>query len=131
MTHALVETNVTPLDRKAPPDAGAEIPVLRIRPSPGWRAIDFRELWRYRELLYFLVWRDVKVRYKQTVLGALWALIQPLFLMLVFTVFFNKLGGLSSGDVPYPLFSLSGLLPWTYFANSLGKASDSLVGNAH
>lgn len=109
----------------------ADIPVLRIRPSAGWRALDLRELWRFRELLYFLVWRDVKVRYKQTVLGAAWALIQPLFLMVIFTVLFGKLGGISSEGVPYPLFSLSAVLPWTYFANALTGASNSLVGNSH
>jgi lipopolysaccharide transport system permease protein len=88
-----------------------------------------RELWEYRELLYFLTWRDIKVRYKQTVLGAAWAVIQPLFMMLVFSLFFGKLAGLPSDGIPYPVFAFCGLLPWQLFANSLTQASNSLVGS--
>jgi lipopolysaccharide transport system permease protein len=101
--------------------------VVRIRPSRGWRALDLRELWRYRELLWFLAVRDIKLRYKQTVLGATWAIIQPLFTMIVFSVFFGKLGGIPSDGVPYPLFSLCALLPWQLFAYALTQSSNSVV----
>jgi len=107
----------------SPPD------VVVIRPPAGWGAVNVRELWRFRELLFFLVWRDVKVRYKQTVLGVAWAVLQPLLMMAVFTVFFGRLAGLPSGDVPYPLFALAGLLPWTFFATSLASAGNSVVTN--
>jgi lipopolysaccharide transport system permease protein len=116
--------------RSVPPPADA-VPVLYIRPSGVWNPIDFRELWRHRELLYFLTWRDVKVRYKQSVLGAAWAIIQPLFTMVVFTLLFGVLARMPSGDIPYPVFSYTALLPWTYFANALANASNSLVGSAH
>jgi len=88
-----------------------------------------RELWEYRELLYFLTWRDIKVRYKQTALGAAWAIIQPFFLMVVFSLFFGRLAGVPSDGVPYPIFSFCGLLPWQLFANSLTQSSNSLVGS--
>jgi lipopolysaccharide transport system permease protein len=101
--------------------------VTRIRPVGGWRLIDVRELWRYRELLFFLIWRDVKVRYRQTVLGVAWAVLQPLLMMAVFTVFFGRLAGLPSGGVPYPLFALAGLLPWMFFAASVSTAGNSVV----
>ncbi|MDY6838684.1 MAG: ABC transporter permease [Thermodesulfobacteriota bacterium] len=91
----------------------------------------FRELWRYRELFYFFVWRDIKVRYKQTVLGASWAVIQPFFTMIVFTLFFGRLARMPSDGIPYPLFSYSALLPWTYFSGALSNAGNSLVGNAN
>jgi homopolymeric O-antigen transport system permease protein len=100
-----------------------------IEPARGWRLVDVRELWRYRELLFFLCWRDVKIRYKQTVLGATWAVLQPALLMVVFTVFFSRLGGLSSGDIPYPLFAFAGLLPWTFFASAVTNAGSSVVGS--
>ncbi|MEM4204732.1 MAG: ABC transporter permease, partial [Candidatus Methanomethylicaceae archaeon] len=106
-------------------------PVLIIGPSRGWVRLKLRELWEYRELIYFLVWRDVKVRYKQTVLGALWAIIQPLFSMVVFTVVFGRLAKMPSDGIPYPLFSYSALLPWNYFAQGLSSSSDSLVGSAN
>src|SRR5260370_11020248 len=89
---------------------------FRIQPTPGWRAVDLRELWRYRELLYFLVWRDLKVRYKQTVLGAAWAVIRPLFTMLMFTLIFGTLAKIPSDGIPYPIFSYAALLPLTYFS---------------
>lgn len=111
--------------------AAAEPPVLVIEPSRGWVGLKLKELWEYRELVYFLVWRDVKVRYKQTVLGAAWAVIQPLFSMLVFTVVFGKLAKMPSDGIPYPLFSYAALLPWNYFAQGLSSSSDSLVGSAN
>jgi lipopolysaccharide transport system permease protein len=89
------------------------------------------ELWEYRELLYFLTWRDVKVRYKQTALGAAWAIIQPFFTMVVFSIFFGRLAGIPSDGIPYPIFSYTALLPWTFFANGLSQASNSLVGSVN
>src|SRR2546427_3198721 len=91
--------------------------------------LQLRELWRYRELLYFLIWRDIKIRYKQTVLGAAWAIIQPLFAMLLFTLFFGKLARVPSDGIPYPLFAYAGLLPWTFFSNALTNSGNSLVGS--
>ncbi len=112
----------------SPPESTAPPYVhVRIRPTTGWRALDLRELWRYRELLYFLAWRDVKLRYKQTALGVAWAVIQPLFTMLVFSIFFGKLGGMKSDGLPYPLFVLTALLPWQLFSYALTQASNSLV----
>jgi lipopolysaccharide transport system permease protein len=102
-----------------------------IRPSKGWVSLKLQELWEYRELLYFLVWRDVKVRYKQTVLGAAWAIIQPFFTMVVFSLFFGKLAKMPSDGIPYPLFSFAALVPWAFFANGLSQASNSVVGSAH
>jgi len=107
----------------------AEPPVVRIEPSRGWAALDLGELWRYRELLYFLVWRDVKVRYKQTALGAAWAILQPVFTMLAFSLFFGRLAGMPSDGVPYPVFSFVALVPWTFFANGVTQAANSLVGS--
>src|SRR5215475_7002812 len=104
---------------------------LRIAPSTGWVPLKLGELWEYRELLYFLVWRDIKVRYKQTALGAAWAIIQPFFTMLVFTLFFGKLANIQSDGVPYALFSYAALVPWTFFANGLSQSADSLVGSAN
>jgi lipopolysaccharide transport system permease protein len=97
--------------------------------SPRVR-FDLRQLWVYRELLYFLIWRDIKIRYKQTLLGAGWAIIQPLFTMLLFTVFFGKLARIPSDGVPYPLFAYAGLLPWTFFANALTNSGNSLIGSS-
>ena len=103
-----------------------------IQARTGWQAVDFRELWRYRELLYFLIWRDVKIRYKQTVLGATWAIIQPVMTMVVFTIFFGKFGGMAEGsDFPYPIVVFSALLPWTFFANAVSQGGTSLVNSAH
>ena len=107
----------------------APVPVTVIRPARGWISLNLRELWQYRELLYFLVWRDVKVRYKQTVLGAAWAILQPVATMVVFTLFFGRLAGVPSDGVPYPLFSLAALVPWTFFATGLVQSSNSLVGS--
>jgi lipopolysaccharide transport system permease protein len=105
------------------------LPTFHIRPASGWTEIGFRELWDYRELLYFLTWRDVKVRYKQTALGAAWAIIQPLFMMLVFSLFFGRLAKVPSDNIPYPIFAFCGLLPWQLFAHSLTESSNSLVAN--
>lgn len=104
---------------------------MRIEPSHGRLAIDWRELWRYRELLYFLVWRDLKVRYKQTAIGVAWVILQPLFTMVIFTLFFGVLARMPSEGVPYPLFIFAGLVPWTFFANSLSQAAGSVVGSAN
>lgn len=104
---------------------------LRIKPSHGWVSLKLRELWEYRELLYFLTWRDVKVRYKQTVIGAAWAIIQPFFTMVVFSLFFGKLAKIPSDGIPYPIFSFAALVPWTFFANGLSQSSNSLVGSAN
>ena len=106
-------------------------PLVTIEPSRSWVALNLRDLWHYRDLLYILTQRDVKVRYKQTILGAAWAIIQPLLTMLIFTVFFGNLAGLSSDNVPYPLFAYAGLLPWTFFSNALTSSGNSLVGNSN
>jgi len=108
-------------------------PLVVIQPSKSWVALNLRDLWSYRELLYFLTWRDVKVRYKQTLLGVAWAIMQPLFTMLIFTLFFGKLGGFDTRTegMPYPLFAFAGLLPWTFFANAVTNSSNSLVGSAN
>jgi len=118
-----------------------EVPInLEIDPGPvpiiidsgrSWARIDFRELWDYRELLFFLALRDIKVRYKQTVFGITWAIIQPFFTMLVFSLFFGRLAKIPSDGVPYPIFSYVALVPWIFFANSVSQASDSLVGSAN
>lgn len=102
-----------------------------IRPSKGWVSLRLPDLWEYRELLYFLTWRDIKVRYKQTVLGASWAIIQPFFTMIVFSLFFGRLAKIPSDGVPYPIFSFAALVPWTFFANALTQSSNSLVGSAN
>jgi lipopolysaccharide transport system permease protein len=108
-----------------------EVPITIIQPSRGWVSLKLHELWEYRELLYFLVWRDVKVRYKQTVLGAAWAIIQPFMAMVVFSIFFGKLAKMPSDGIPYPLFAYAALVPWGFFANGLSQASNSLVGSSH
>jgi lipopolysaccharide transport system permease protein len=107
------------------------LPVITLKPSKGWLAVDFKELWRYRELVFFLTWRDIKVRYKQAVLGIGWAILQPLLTVLIFTVIFGILLETPSQDLPYPLFALSALLPWQLFATALQRSSVSLVGNAN
>lgn len=105
--------------------------VLRIAPSVGWAPLKLRELWDYRELVFFLVWRDIKVRYKQTALGAAWAVIQPFLTMVVFSVFFGRLAKMPSDGVPYPIFAFAALVPWTFFANGLTQSANSLVGSAN
>ncbi|OHC03358.1 MAG: phosphate ABC transporter permease [Planctomycetes bacterium RIFCSPLOWO2_12_FULL_40_19] len=105
--------------------------IVRIEPSKGWVSLKLKELLEYRELLYFLTWRDIKVRYKQTVLGIAWAIIQPFFTMLVFSLFFGRLAKIPSDGIPYPIFSYAALVPWTFFAHGLNQASNSLVGSAN
>ncbi|MFN0088087.1 MAG: ABC transporter permease [Blastocatellia bacterium] len=107
------------------------VPHLVIEADRGLSALDPRDLWRYRELFLFLTWRDVKIRYKQTALGAAWAILQPLFNMLLFTVIFGRMAKLPSDGIPYPIFAFAGLLPWTFFSNTIGTAGNSLVGSAH
>lgn len=107
------------------------VPTLRIAPSSGWRALNAAELWGARELLFFLVWRDVKVRYKHTMLGAAWAIVQPFCTMVVFTLFFGRLAKMPSDGIPYPLFAYAALVPWTQFANGLTQSANSLVGGSH
>ncbi len=104
-------------------------PYLVVKPKKGWQFIDFKELVAYRDLFYFLVNRDIKVRYKQTVLGGLWAIIQPFFLMIVFSIFFGNLAKIPSNGVPYPIFSYSALIAWTYFANCVSSSSNSIVSS--
>ena len=106
-------------------------PLVVIQPSKKWGVLSFKDIWAYRELLFFLTWRDVKVRYKQTALGAAWAILQPLFMMLIFTIFFGRLAGVGSAGIPYPLFALAGLVPWTFFANAITASGNSLVGSAN
>jgi len=109
----------------------AEAPLIKIRPAKGWVALRLRDLWAYRELLYFLTWRDIKVRYKQTLLGVAWAVIQPLATMLLFTLFFGKLAKVPSDGIPYPIFAYAGLLPWTFFSNAVTGSGNSLVGSSN
>ena len=111
--------------------SSTELPFIRIQPSQGWISLKLRELWEYHELLYFLTWRDIKVRYKQTVLGGAWAIIQPFFTMVIFSLFFGKLAKIPSDGIPYPIFSFAALVPWTFFANGLSQSSNSLVGSSN
>lgn len=104
---------------------------VHIEPSKGWVSLRLNELWDYRELTYFFIWRDIKIRYKQTVLGAFWAILQPLLTMVIFSLFFGKLAQIPSDGIPYPIFSYSALVPWTFFANGLLQASNTLVNNAN
>src|SRR5678810_30927 len=106
-------------------------PLVVIQPSKKWNLLSLRDLWAYRELLFFLTWRDVKVRYKQTALGAAWAVLQPLFMMIIFTIFFGRLAAVDSAGIPYPLFALAGLVPWTFFSNAITASGNSLVGSAN
>jgi lipopolysaccharide transport system permease protein len=117
------------LDNAPTGERAVDRPLTVIEPTRGWVPLNLRELWRAHELLYFFVWRDVKVRYKQTAIGAAWAIVQPLVLMLLFTVLFSRVGNVSSEGLPYPVFAYAGLLPWTFFATSLLQSSRSLVGN--
>ena len=107
------------------------IQVTVIKPSHGYSLNNFRQLWEYRELLYFFVWRDIKVRYKQTIIGIAWAVVQPLFAMLIFTLFFSRLAKVPSDGIPYPIFSYAALVPWLFFANGLNKCSDSLINSVN
>ena len=120
-------------DRPARPEAempnGIAAALIVLEPPIGWQLINARELWKARELIFFLAWRDVKVRYKQTALGAAWAVLQPLMMMVVFSIFFGRMAHVPSGGVDYPLFALSGLLPWTFFAAAVTAAAGSVVGS--
>lgn len=107
------------------------LPLVIIEPSKGLASINLAEFWKFRELLYFLTWRDLKVRYKQTLLGAAWAILQPLFMMFIFTLFFGRLARVESNGVPYALFALAGLVPWTFFATAVTASGNSLVGNTN
>ena len=108
-----------------------EPPVIRLQASGRWVGLGLSQVWEYRELLYFLVWRDIKVRYKQTVLGAAWAIIQPFFTMLIFSVVFGRLARIPSDQVPYPLFCFAALVPWTFFSSGMLQAANSLVSNTN
>lgn len=123
-----MSTIATPIDDRPRPAVG---PLLRIEPVTGWSGLKLRELWEYRELLYFLIWRDLKVRYKQTALGAAWAIIQPVLTMVVFSLFFGRLAGVPSDGIPYPIFTYAALVPWTFFANGLHHSSQSLVTSSN
>jgi lipopolysaccharide transport system permease protein len=122
---SVIETSTPSAHLEIMPD----LPVTVIERRPGWRFIDIRELWRYRELLCFLTWRDIKVRYKQTLLGATWAVLQPFATMLVFSLFFGRMAEMPAGGIAYPLFVFAGLIPWFFFANAITSASQSVVGN--
>lgn len=111
--------------------ATSEPRTIILRPSRGFSFLDFRELWIYRELVYFLTWRSLKVRYKQTILGAVWAVLEPFLTMVVFTIFFGNLAKVGSDNIPYPIWSYAGLLPWGLFSKALSDASRSLVANSH
>jgi len=122
--------NISPSEFASPATDSDGLPVLFIRPSRGWISLNLRDLWHYRDLLYFLTWREIKVRYKQTVLGAAWAVIQPFFTMVVFTIFFGRLAKVPSDGIPYPIFAYCALLPWQLFAFALTQSSNSLVSEA-
>ncbi|HSS20788.1 MAG TPA: ABC transporter permease [Pyrinomonadaceae bacterium] len=124
---------VHPLPAPISSDKLPEKPIATIESSGSWQALNLKNIWAYRELLYFLTWRDVKVRYKQTFLGVLWVVVQPLATMLIFSLFFGRLAGLNSrtGNVPYSIFAFAGLLPWTYFANAVTTSGNSLVSSSH
>jgi lipopolysaccharide transport system permease protein len=127
----LIEKSELPVLGKMTEPMVAEptVPESVIEPDRGWHWINIRELWRHRELIYFLISRDVKVRYKQTIFGIAWAVLQPLLMMIVFAVFIARLGNLSSGDLPYPLFALAGFVLWSYFATAVTNAGNSVVGS--
>ena len=129
MPHAVIAARPG-ADAELPRD-DARTPMFVIEPTHGFVAFNAREVWQYRDLLYFLTWREISIRYKQTVLGFAWAIIQPLMTMVVFTVFLGRLAKVPSDGVPYPVFSYLGLLPWTYFANAVSRSGGSLVSNAN
>jgi lipopolysaccharide transport system permease protein len=132
--------SLTSVDERTTPEASSgrsddadspRLATIRIEaPRTAWASLKLRELWEYRELLYFFVWRDVKVRYKQTIFGGLWAVIRPLFTMVVFSIFFGRLAGVPSDGLPYPIFSFAALVPWQFFEQGVLQSSESLVGNA-
>jgi lipopolysaccharide transport system permease protein len=126
-----LQMHLDDLSLQRPVKMAVGVPATVIEPSKSWVAINLQELWQYRELLYFLSWRDVKVRYKQTLLGAAWAIVQPFLTMVVFSIFFGKLANMPSDGVPYPVFAFAALVPWTFFANGLTQSSNSLVQDAN
>jgi lipopolysaccharide transport system permease protein len=127
VAETLCEEKVLSADQTA--TEGEELPLTVIERKPGWQLVGLAEMWRFRELLFFLVWRDIKVRYKQTVLGAAWALLQPLATMGAFSLFLGRLVGVEDSPIPYPLFALAGLIPWTFFVSAVNSASNSVVAN--
>jgi lipopolysaccharide transport system permease protein len=125
-------TTLTEKSSQLPPTGGSPpVPITIIEPSRGWLSLQLDRVWAYRELLYFLVWRDIKVRYKQAALGVMWIILQPVASMIVFSLLFGSLLNVPSGEVPYPIFAFVALLPWNYFSSSITRSSTSLVGNAH
>lgn len=128
--HAMGTRVTAKIEERAPqpsPRHDLAVPKTRVEPRAGWRSLELRELWRNRELLYFLTWRDVKVRYKQTALGAAWAILQPFLTMLLFAVVFGHLAKIPSEGVPYPVFAFAGLVPWMFFSNALTLGANSIV----
>jgi lipopolysaccharide transport system permease protein len=128
-TSVEIPKKVEPELSPSPAGEPATPPETFIRPKRRWQLLNVRELWQFRELIYFLTWRDVKIRYKQTVLGAAWAVLQPAMMMVVFSIFFGHIAGVPAGDLPYPLFVYAGLLPWTFFATAVSNASNSVIGS--
>lgn len=126
-----LSVSVTPESRSSPAAILPEEPLVTIEPSRSWIGINLRDLWLYRELLFFITWRDVKVRYRQTALGIFWVVLQPLLTTIIFTLFLGNLARVPSDDIPYPVFVYAGLLPWTFFASGVTSGSVSLVGSAH
>ena len=129
-TFSATDKSETTTDSERVP-VSSETVVVTIEPPKSWVSLRLGDLWQYRELFYFLTWRDVKVRYKQTVLGAAWAILQPLLTMLIFTLLFGRFAGIRSDGIPYPIFAYGGLLIWTFFANSVTNSGNSLVGSAN
>jgi len=115
-----VNQKETAQERDSSTEAGDDLTYV-IRPSKGWRFLNLKELWQFRELIYFLIWRDVKVRYKQTVIGAAWSIVKPVMTMVVFTVVFNKFAKIDSEGLPYPIFAFAGLLAWNFFSESISR----------
>ena len=113
------------------PEAASQDEIILIKPLRGWIALGLDEVWRYRELLFYFIWRDIKVRYKQTLLGAAWAILQPVFTMVVFSIFFGRLAKMPSDGIPYPIFSYTGLLPWTFFATGMANGANSIVRDSN
>ena len=132
-TELMLEREATPLveeqDQAATSGGASEPAITIIQARPGWHLVDWREIWRHRELLAFLVWRDVKVRYKQTALGAAWAILQPFATMVVLTFVLGRVASAPASGLPYPLFVFAGMLPWTFFSNAIGSAAQSVVGS--
>jgi lipopolysaccharide transport system permease protein len=119
------------MSQSSPLPDSEDYPVTLIQPVKGWVSLGLRELWEYRELLYFITWRDIQVRYRQTILGASWAILNPFFTMVVFSIFFGNLAKIQSNGLPYPIFSYTALLPWFFFSNGLSRSANSIVGSAN